>query len=79
MSEPTSWPQKTREMHNHHFDSTMWNDFQFRNDDIVISTYAKAGTTWMQQIIAQLLFDGTPDLEVAEMSPWIDLRVPRKR
>jgi len=74
----TPWPQKERELHNHHFDSTIWNDFEFRNDDIIISTYAKAGTTWVQQIIAQLLFDGKEGLEVAEMSPWIDLRVPPK-
>ena len=33
------WPQKTRELHNHHFDSTIWNDFSFRADDIVIATY----------------------------------------
>ena len=72
------WPQKTRELHNHHFDSTIWNEFQFRDDDIVIATYAKAGTTWMQQIIAQLLFRGDPNLQVAEMSPWMDLRVPPK-
>ena len=65
-------------MHNHHFDSTIWNDFEFRNDDIIISTYAKAGTTWMQQIVAQLLFGGDPNLEVAEMSPWMDLRLPPK-
>ncbi len=32
----------------------------------------------MQQIIGQLLFDATDDLEVAEMSPWMDLRVPPK-
>jgi hypothetical protein len=51
---------------------------QFRDDDIVIATYAKAGTTWMQQIISQLLFEGDPELEVAEMSPWMDLRVPPK-
>ena len=69
-------PKKTRELHNHHFDSTFWDDFIFRNDDIIISTYAKAGTTWMQQIISQLIFNGEEDLEVAEMSPWIDLRVP---
>lgn len=72
------WPGKTREMHNHHFDSTIWNDFQFRNDDIVIATYAKSGTTWTQQIVSQLLFDGAEGLEVAEMSPWLDLRVPPK-
>jgi aryl sulfotransferase len=78
MSAEVSWPQKSRELHNHHFDSTTWNDFQFRDDDIIISTYAKSGTTWMQQIIAQMMFGGQPDLEVAEMSPWIDLRVPPK-
>ena len=71
-------PIKTREMHNHHFDSTIWNDFEFRNDDIIISTYAKAGATWAQQIVAQLLFGGDPNLEVAEMSPWMDLRLPPK-
>ena len=38
-----AWPQKTRELHNHHFDSTIWNDFRFRDDDIVIATYAKSG------------------------------------
>jgi aryl sulfotransferase len=78
MSENPAWPVKTRELHNHHFDSTIWNDFQFRDDDIIIATYAKSGTTWMQQIIAQLLFNGDPDLAVAEISPWLDLRVPPK-
>jgi aryl sulfotransferase len=69
---------KTRELHNHHFDSTIWNDFEFRDDDVVIGTYAKSGTTWVQQIVAQLIFKGADDLEVAEMSPWLDLRVPPK-
>ncbi len=73
-----NWPKKTREMHSNHFDSTMWNDFNFRNDDIIISTYAKSGTTWMQQIVSQLIFNGEAGLPVAEMSPWIDLRVPPK-
>jgi aryl sulfotransferase len=72
------WPRKTRELHNHHFDSTIWNDFAFRDDDIVIATYAKCGTTWTQQIVAQMLFGGDPALAVAELSPWLDLRVPPK-
>ena len=71
-------PRKTRELHNHHFDSTVWNDFQFRDDDIIVATYAKSGTTWTQQIIAQLLFEGAEGVNVAEMSPWVDLRVPPK-
>ena len=78
MSKTVNWPEKIRELHNHHFDSTIWNDLKFRDDDIVIATYAKAGTTWMQQIVAQLMFDGDPDVAVAEMSPWVDLRVPPK-
>lgn len=71
-------PQKTRDIQNHHIDSTIWDDFRFRDDDIIIATYAKSGTTWMQQIISQLLFDGEEGLPVAEMSHWVDLRVPPK-
>jgi len=71
-------PEKTREMHNHHIDSTIWNDLKFRDDDVIISTYAKSGTTWMQQIVSQLIFQGEEGLPVAEMSPWLDLRVPPK-
>lgn len=79
MTSPNSiWPVKVREFQNHHFDSTIWNDFVFREDDIVIATYAKSGTTWVQQIVSQLLFNGAEGLEVAEMSPWVDLRVPPK-
>ena len=78
MADDMTQPVKTREMHSHHFDSTIWNDFEFRDDDIVIGTYGKSGTTWVQQIIAQLLFDGAEGLETAEMSPWMDLRVPPK-
>lgn len=72
------WPQKTRELYNHHFDSSIWNDLQFRDDDIVIATYAKSGTTWLQQIVSQLLYNGAEGLPVAELSPWLDLRVPPK-
>lgn len=73
-----SLPTKTRDLHNHHFDSTIWDDFRFRDDDIIISTYGKSGTTWMQQILSQLLFSADEGLDVAEMSPWLDLRVPPK-
>lgn len=72
------YPKKVREFLNHHFDSTIWNDFMFRDDDIIISTYAKSGTTWVQQIVSQLIFNGEEGLPVAEMSPWMDLRVPPK-
>mgnify|MGYP002527276771 FL=1 len=76
MSDSPQLPKKTREMESNHFDSTVWNDFPFRDDDIIIATYAKTGTTWVQQIISQLLFNGEEGLPVADMSPWLDLRIP---
>jgi aryl sulfotransferase len=69
MAQATAWPRKTRELHNHHFDSTAWNDFRFRDDDIIIASYAKSGTTWLQQIIGQLVFRGSPDVPTGELSP----------
>jgi len=73
-----AWPRKTRELQNHHFDSTIWNDFHFRDDDIVIATYGKSGTTWTQQIVGQLMFNGSEEVAMNELSPWLDLRVPPK-
>ena len=43
------------------WNSDRWNGFAFRDDDIVISTQPKCGTTWMQMQCALLLFR-TPDL-----------------
>lgn len=76
MAQHQPLPRKTRELHNHHFDSTVWNDFAFRDDDVIVATYGKSGTTWTQQIVGQILLGPDPDLKVAELSPWLDLRVP---
>ena len=69
------WPEKRRELRNHHVDSRVWNRFKFRDGDIVIATYAKSGTTWTQQIVAELLFDDTESLDLHALSPWIDFRL----
>lgn len=51
-----------------------WEGFEFRDDDIVIATGAKCGTTWMQMQVAVLLFR-TPDLPapLAKLSPWLEM------
>jgi aryl sulfotransferase len=67
-------PRKVRDVHNHHMDSTIWDSFPYRDGDIVIATYAKAGTTWMQQIVAQLLFGGDPNLDLEALTLWLDFR-----
>jgi aryl sulfotransferase len=55
------------------YDSARWDGFAFRDGDIVISTPAKSGTTWMQMICALLVF-GTPEFDrnLDELSPWLD-------
>ena len=74
----TAWPQKQRDIHNHHMDSTRWDDFRFRDDDIVIGTWAKSGTTWMQQIVGLLVTGGAMHDLAFGASPWLDLRVMPK-
>jgi aryl sulfotransferase len=70
-----AWPRKMREMLNHVFDSKRWNGIKFRDDDIVIGTWSKSGTTLTQQIVAQLIFNGDADAFGWEIAPWIDFRL----
>jgi aryl sulfotransferase len=76
-----AWPVKTREIHDHHINSSIWNQFKFRDNDIVIVTPGKSGTTWTQQIVAQLIFNGAEHIDLHALSPWFDLRIvpPMKR
>jgi aryl sulfotransferase len=68
------WPAKTAEFQDPHMDSTRWNDFVYREGDIVIGTWAKSGTTWLQQIVSQFVFDGAEGIPVLEISPWLEYR-----
>ena len=69
-------PRRNHVYQNHHFDSTRWDYFQSRDDDIVIATSYKAGTTWTQAIVAHLLFPhGNFPVPPAQMSPWLDMRI----
>lgn len=55
------------------FDSVRWSGFQLRPDDIIITTPAKCGTTWTQNIVAMLVLGATTfDRPVAELSPWLE-------
>ena len=66
---------KPREVVNTMMDSNRWNGFKFRDGDIVIGTWAKSGTTWTQQIVSQLVFNGAEGIPAADVAPWVDMRV----
>ena len=70
-----TYPKKSRDLHNMLMDSTRWDGFEFRDDDIVIDTWAKSGTTWTQQIVSQLIFNGEENLPAMDLAPWLDLRI----
>ena len=54
-------------------DSTRWHRFGFRDDDIIITTPSKCGTTWLQTIVGSLVF-GRPDFgTVGKISVWYDM------
>lgn len=58
-------------------DSERWADFPFREGDIVVSTPAKCGTTWMQHLCLQLVLDTRElDSHLSEISPWLDSTPP---
>jgi aryl sulfotransferase len=72
----TDLPKLEHDYRNHHLDSIRWRWFEPRDDDIIIATSYKAGTTFMQTIVGNLLFpDGKLPGPASAISPWLDFRL----
>lgn len=57
-------------------DSRRWSAYRPRETDVVIAAYAKSGTTWMQQIVALLIFQDAAPRPLMDISIWLDRRFP---
>lgn len=67
-------PQLTRHYEHFIWNSARWEGFEHRDDDILICTAYKAGTTWTQRICSLLIFQ-TPELDrpLTTISPWLEI------
>jgi aryl sulfotransferase len=63
-----------REYRTWSLDSRLWSAFVPREDDIVIATAPKCGTTWMQQIVSSLVFQDAEARPIPKVSIWVDAR-----
>lgn len=50
----------------------IWSSLQFRDNDIIIASTIKSGTTWLQQIVSQLVFKGKFNGKMNNISIWLD-------
>ena len=56
-------------------DSARWEKFSVRDNDIIISTPYKAGTTWTQKICSLLIYqEENLNAEINKLSPWLDAK-----
>lgn len=78
IEETEDLPLKTEDFSNHHMDSRNWDLVPPRDGDVIISTYAKAGTSWMQHIVRCLL-EAPLDGPLEDICPWVDTRKNSKK
>ncbi len=64
-----------RRYHGFMADSARWQRFELRPDDVIITTPAKCGTTWMQTIVGILLNQSVDLPPLTMVSPWLDMQV----
>ncbi len=66
-------PEKTRDYVSGLTDTTRWQQFSHRSDDVFVCTLPKNGTTWMQSLVCMILFESADlDFVPQAYAPWFD-------
>lgn len=65
----------TRDVRTPVMESSRWDGFAIRPDDIVIATYPKCGTTWTQRVVDLLVFQDPAPRAIMDTAVWLDSRI----
>ena len=71
-------PQRTKSFENVRIDSARWDHYVPRKGDVVVATYAKNGTTWMEYIVLHLIHRGPSKPTIHEVAIWLDRKKRRE-
>jgi aryl sulfotransferase len=72
---PTLLRAPTRTVRNPVMDSRRWERFEPRDDDIIVATYSKSGTTWTQRIVDMLVHQSPAVRPFGDISLWVDATI----
>jgi aryl sulfotransferase len=65
-------PLRKKSYANVRIDSSRWDHYAARKGDVVVATYAKNGTTWMEHIVLHLIHRGPSKPTIHEVAVWVD-------
>ena len=71
-------PQRTKYIENIRIDSARWDHYVPRQGDVVVATYAKNGTTWMEHIVLHLIHRGPVKPTIHDVGIWVDRKKRRE-
>lgn len=67
-----AWGELPVTVLNHSIDSLRWELIRLRAGDVVVTSWAKAGTTWLQHVVTQMLYGIGGRYMLPRVAPWVE-------